>query len=67
MHPKGADRMANSAGPDQTAPLGAVLLWEQSDLGLHCLLGPFSPKTQKKLKNNLRLILKKHIEKLVWE
>ena len=27
MHPNDADRMANSVGPDQTAP----------DLGLHCL------------------------------
>ena len=24
MHPNDADRMANSADPDQTAPLGAV-------------------------------------------
>ena len=24
MHPKGADGMANSVDPDQTAPLGAV-------------------------------------------
>ena len=31
--------MANSVGPDQTAP------WEQSDLGLHSLLGHISLKT----------------------
>ena len=31
MHPKDADRIANSVDPDQTAPV------EQSDLGLHCL------------------------------
>ena len=31
MRPKDADGMANSVGPDQTAPE------EQSDLGLHCL------------------------------
>ena len=31
MHPKDADRMANSVNPDQTAP------FEWSDLGLHCL------------------------------
>ena len=53
MHPKDADRMANSVDHDQTAPLEAV--WsgansvdpdqEQSDLGLHCLLRPDCPKT----------------------
>ena len=32
MCPKDADGMANSADPDQTAPL------EQSDLGLNCLV-----------------------------
>ena len=31
MHPIDAERMANSADLDQTAPM------EQSDLGLHCL------------------------------
>ena len=36
MHPKYADRMENSADPDQTAP---------SDLGLHCLLWPVCLKT----------------------
>ena len=30
---KKADRMANSADPDQAAPI----IWEQPDLGLHCL------------------------------
>ena len=33
---KVADGMANSVDPDQTA-------WEQSDLGLHCLLRPVYP------------------------
>ena len=33
MHPKDADRMANSVDP------------EQSDLGLHCLLRPICPNT----------------------
>ena len=36
MHPKDADRMANSVDPDQT---------KQSDLGLHCLPRPDCPKT----------------------
>ena len=31
--------------PDQTAPLGAVWLEKQSDLGLHCLPRPISQKT----------------------
>ena len=31
MHPKDAERIANSADPDQTAPLGAV--WSGSDRG----------------------------------
>ena len=35
-----ANGIANSADPDQTAPL-----WEQSDLGLHCLPIPICPKT----------------------
>ena len=39
MCPKGADGMANSVDPDQTAPLE-----EQSDLGLHCLPTTY-PKT----------------------
>ena len=39
MHPKDADGMANIVDPDQTAPS------EQSDLGLHCLLGPIVPNT----------------------
>ena len=39
--PKGADGMANSVDPDQTAPVGA----EQSDLGLHCLHKPACLKT----------------------
>ena len=34
MHVNYADGLANIVGPDQTA------LWEQSDLGLHCLLRP---------------------------
>ena len=36
MHPKDADGMANSVDPDQ----------KQSDLGLHCLLGPICPNTK---------------------
>ena len=36
MSPNDADGMANSVDPDQT---------EQSDLGLHCLPRPVSPKT----------------------
>ena len=52
MCPKAVDEIANSVDPDQTAPLGAVrsgsalfaeirlLLQEQSDQGLHCLLFP---------------------------
>ena len=44
MHPKDAEGIANSADPDQTAPLGAVLE-EQSDLGPHCLPRPICPKT----------------------
>ena len=39
MHPKDADKMANSVDLDQTAPL------EQSDLGLHCLARPAHLKT----------------------
>ena len=35
MHPDDADRMANSADPDQ----------EKSDLGLHCLCRLACPKT----------------------
>ena len=35
----GANEIANSEDPDQTAPL------EQSDLGLHCLPRPICPKT----------------------
>ena len=27
MHPKDADRVANSVDPDQTAPVGAVWSW----------------------------------------
>ena len=41
--PKDAYGIANSEDPDQTAPLGAVLE-EQTDLGLHCLPRPISPK-----------------------
>ena len=37
---KGANGVANSEDPDQTAPLG-----EQSDLGLHCLPRPICLKT----------------------
>ena len=37
MHPNDADGMANNIDPDQTAPD------EQSDLSLHCLLGPICP------------------------
>ena len=33
MCPNNAAGVANSVDPDQTAPF-----WEQSDLGLHCLL-----------------------------
>ena len=36
MHPKDADRMANSVDCDQT---------DSSDLGLHCLLRPICPNT----------------------
>ena len=44
--PKGADGMANSVDPDQTAPIVLIrLLLEQSDLGLHCLLRLVCPKT----------------------
>ena len=39
MSPKDADGMANSVDPDQTAP-------EQSDLDLHSLPRPISPKTK---------------------
>ena len=39
FYPNCVDRLANSAEPDQTAPL------EQSDLGLHCLHRPVCPKT----------------------
>ena len=46
MHPKDGDRMANTADPDQTAPLGGLFLWEQSDLGLHCLLRSICAKTR---------------------
>ena len=38
MGPKDADRLANSADPDQTAPL------EQFDQGLHCLPRHICPK-----------------------
>ena len=38
MGPKDACRMANRVGPDHTDQ-------EQSDLGLHCLPRPISPKT----------------------
>ena len=41
MSPDDADSMANSADPDQTAPLG-----QQSDLGLHCLPRHICPKTK---------------------
>ena len=44
---KDTDGIANSVDPDQTAPKS--LIWvcikEQSDLGLHCLHKPISPKT----------------------
>ena len=39
MSPKGADRITNSVDPDQTA------LYDQSDLGLHCLLRPICSNT----------------------
>ena len=39
MDPKDPDTMVNSIDPDQTAP------WEQSDLGLHCLLRSRRPNT----------------------
>ena len=39
MHPKDADRMADSVDPDQTAP-------RHSDLGLYCLPRPAYPKTE---------------------
>ena len=38
MRPKDANRITNSAVPDQTVPLGATL-------GLHCLPRPARPKT----------------------
>ena len=38
-HLKDADGMANSIGPDQTAPK------EQSDLGLHCFHRSICPNT----------------------
>ena len=37
MHPKDADRMANSVDPDQNA---------LSDLDLHCLSRPVYPNTE---------------------
>ena len=40
MHPKDADRIANSVDPDQTASLE-----EQYGHGLHCLPRPVCPKT----------------------
>ena len=52
MLPKDAEGISNSVDPDQTAPLGAVLtmirllLWEQSDLSLHCLARPICPLDQ---------------------
>ena len=45
MHPKDAEEIANSVDPDQTAPLGALWLEEQSDLGLPCLPWPVCRKT----------------------
>ena len=42
---KDANGKANKEDPDQTAPLRAVRLEEQSDLGLHCLPRPICPKT----------------------
>ena len=66
MCTKDADGMADSADPDQTAPLGLDLglhclprpvcvktvqaLKEQSDLGLHCLSKPVCMKTVQTLK-----------------
>ena len=41
MHPKDADRMANSVDTDQTAPSQTA----QSDLHLHCLPRPVCLKT----------------------
>ena len=38
---KDANGIANNEDSDQTAPL----LWEQSDLGLHCLPRPICPKS----------------------
>ena len=38
MHPKDADRKANSIDPDQTVP--------EADLGLHCLLRSACPKIE---------------------
>ena len=38
MHPKDADGMVNSVGPDQTSPLGSVRL------GLHFLLRSIFPR-----------------------
>ena len=43
MSPNDAYGMANSVDPDQTAPLR--LLYEQSDLGLHCLSRHICQKT----------------------
>ena len=45
MSPNDADRMANSADPDQTAPGKSVDPEEQSDRGLHCLPRPVCSKT----------------------
>ena len=39
VSPKGADEIANSVDPDQTA------LYDQFDQGLHCLLRPICPNT----------------------
>ena len=43
--PKSIDGMANSVDPDQFRS-SPILLKEQSDLGLDCLLRPVCPKTK---------------------
>ena len=50
MHPKDADRMANSVDPDQTAPK------ELSDLGQHCLPRPACPNPNDHYDKNQRIM-----------
>ena len=50
VNPKDADGRTNSVGLDQECSSGRsllrVVLWEQSDQGLNCLLRPVCPKIQ---------------------